>query len=226
MRFFLSGSQQNGELLLISFTRLELVDEAETSLSGAGLAVLGVGLLLSVASSSVNAGALAERIGVTNGSVPTLELVGAVIDVLGITIANGSNKVAAESRDVRAELNTPALESSGDRKIIFSRNFTNSIDNFKGVGDAGLVIKVSGLGKDLGNAEVIVTAEDEAVAVINVVINVLSGIAVHRHVAGQDNSSLASLVAQASGEVTVSIAGILTGILDAVFVGLPVLPID
>ena len=64
------------------------MDEAETSLSGAGLAVLGVGLLLSVASSSVNAGALAERIGVTNGSVPTLELVGAVIDVLGITIAN------------------------------------------------------------------------------------------------------------------------------------------
>ena len=37
-------------------------------------------------------------------------------------------------------------------------------------------------------------------------------VAVHRHVTGEDNSGLASLVAEASGEVAVSIAGILTGI--------------
>ena len=87
------------------------MDEAETSLSGAGLAVLGVGLFLSVAGSSVDAGALAERIGVANSGVPTLELVGAVINVLGITIANGAEEGAAEGRNSGRDFSTPALQS-------------------------------------------------------------------------------------------------------------------
>ena len=58
------------------------MDEAETSLSSAGLAVELVSLFLSVAGSSVDAGALAERIGVAESGVPTLELGVAVVNVL------------------------------------------------------------------------------------------------------------------------------------------------
>ena len=41
-------------------------------------------------------------------------------------------------------------------------------------------------------------------------IGVVNVIAIHRHITGEDNSGLASLVAETSGEVAVSIAGILT----------------
>ena len=161
-------------------------------------------LFLGITSRRVDTRTLAESVAVANSSIPALQFDRAIFAVLGITIANGSNKVAAESRDVRAELNTPALESSG----IFSRNFTNSIDNFKGVGDAGLVIKVSGLGEDLGRAEVIVAAEDHAVAIIQVGIG---RVAVHRVVSCEDDSRLTSLVTKTSGRIAVSKARILTG---------------
>ena len=96
MRFF--SSQQNGELLPVSFKRSELVNEAETNLGTARLAVKSVRLFLGVASETVDVRALAEGIGVTDSRVPALELVGAVIDVLGITIADSSKEVAAEGR--------------------------------------------------------------------------------------------------------------------------------
>ena len=92
MRFF--SSQQNGELLPVSFKRSELVNEAETNLGTARLAVKSVRLFLGVASETVDVRALAEGIGVTDSRVPALELVGAVIDVLGITIADSSKEVA------------------------------------------------------------------------------------------------------------------------------------
>lgn len=102
-------------------------------------------LFLGVTGSRVNARTLAESVAVANSGVPALQLDRAVFAVLGVTIANGSDKVTAECRNVRAELNAPALESSGNSKIIFSCKFTNGIDNFKRVRDAGLVIKVSSL---------------------------------------------------------------------------------
>lgn len=61
MRFF--SSQQNGELLPVSFKRSELVNEAETNLGAARLAVESVRLFLGVASETVNVRALAEGIG-------------------------------------------------------------------------------------------------------------------------------------------------------------------
>ena len=61
IRFF--SSQQNGELLPVSFKRSELVDEAETDLGTARLAVESIRLFLSVASETVDVGALAEGIG-------------------------------------------------------------------------------------------------------------------------------------------------------------------
>lgn len=58
-----SSSQQNGELLPVSFKRSELVNEAETNLGAARLAVESVRLFLGVASETVNVRALAEGIG-------------------------------------------------------------------------------------------------------------------------------------------------------------------
>ena len=190
MRFFLSSSQQNGELLPISSTRLELVDEAETSLSSAGLAVELVSLFLSVAGSSVDAGALAERIGVTNSGVPTLELVGAVIHVLGVTITDGTEEGAAESRNSRRQFNTPAFNTSSLRIL----------DQIEGVKGGSLVVEIGGLGEDLGNTEVVVAAEDHAVAVIQ---TSMGAVAVQGVVASENDSSLASLVAQASSGVAI-----------------------
>ena len=80
MRLFLS-SQQNGELLLFSFKRLELVHKAETSL-GTGTLNRGRGnveievfnnavsraLFLGVTGSRVNARTLAESVAVASAS--------------------------------------------------------------------------------------------------------------------------------------------------------------